>query len=98
MWVFIGLEGVFVTVWFEFMTRGVQVCDTTSTVVGELLQHSRLRHFVTAVIKTRLVACTVRGCLQRQVLLPLFWSMVEDNLVVDLNYHGIYAQEYADDV
>lgn len=56
------------------------------------------RRIVTAVNEARLVARTKRRCPQGRVLSPLLWSVVVDDLLVQLNYHGIHVQGYVDDV
>jgi hypothetical protein len=39
-----------------------------------------------------------RGCPQGDVLSPLLWCLVVDELITGLNDEGIYAQGYADDI
>ena len=39
-----------------------------------------------------------RGCPQGGVLSPLLWSMVVDDLLIELDSTGVYSQGYADDI
>jgi hypothetical protein len=43
-------------------------------------------------------ASAARGCPQGEVLSPLLWSLVVDDLISGLNSNGYYTVGYADDI
>lgn len=73
--------------------RGVR--DIICKWIDSMLQGRIIR--ANLIEETREISAT-RGCPQGGVLSPLLWSLVVDDLLVDLTQKGYYVQGYADDI
>lgn len=95
---FLDIEGAFDNTSHKAVEKALERRKVNTTAlrwVGELLGTRRAE---TQVGQNTITVKTTRGCPQGGVLSPLLWSLVIDELLEELNNHGIDSQGYADDI
>jgi hypothetical protein len=95
---FLDIEGAFDRTLFDIITKAAERHGIEPPVCRWICAMLESRNISATLSGETLGATTSRGCLQRGVLSPLLWSLVEDDLLWGLNNNGYYTVGYADDI
>jgi hypothetical protein len=91
-------EGAFDSTTFDTITKAAKqhgLGDTICRWIGSMLGSSK----ITATLAGETLEGSVaRGCPQGDILLPLLWSLVVDELIEGLNGNGYYTLGYAEHI
>lgn len=95
---FMDIQGAFDNTGFDSISHSLRSRSINRTVHKWILSMLKDRQISSQLGGSKLTVLAAKGCPQGGVLSPLLWSLVIDDLLVELNASGIHTIGYADDI
>lgn len=96
---FLDIMGAFDNTLFESIQESLLKKGVKTLTVKWIKNMLKSRAVTMNLGKEKITAKVKKGCPQGGVLSPLLWTLVVDDLIIELNkIPGVYAQGYADDI
>lgn len=95
---FMDIQGAFDNTGFDSISHSLRSRNIDETVHKWILSMLKDRQISSQLGGSKMTVLAAKGCPQGGVLSPLLWSLVIDDLLVELNAIGIHTIGYADDI